>query len=603
MYKLRSMSFLPAKFARSGPPSPGGERLGHLPVAILLLSAFFSALLAAWWSTIFLPRPSLFTLLAAVLLLAAGLAGSLVGRRREKTLLRRQIAEIEAKVHCSEREAAEYFENAGTGMHFVRQDGTILAMNGAGLEMLGYSREECVGRNVVQLQADPQAAREMLRRLAHGEVLRGVGVRMQCKDGSLREVLVDADVLWREGNFIHARFATRDITEPKRAEAELKMAKENTEAAARAKDRFLAVLSHELRTPLTPALLAVSELERNSKLPVGARLNLGIIRRNVELEARLIDDLLELTRISRGKLELNLSEVETHSLIRKVVDLCKADIDFKQLEVEVDLRASRRKVYGDPARLQQVFWNLLRNAIKFTPTGGRIAVRSEDQDGRVSIQVADSGIGIDPQDLARIFEAFEHAGSSIAQHSGGLGLGLSISHAVVEAHGGSLRVESGGAGEGSTFTAELPVIKEKGVRDSSSRKKAKEGAAKPLSILVVEDHEDTAQVLAHVLETLHYRVRAVGTMESALELAESQRFDLLISDIGLPDGSGLELMWKLSRKGPIKGIALSGYGMDSDVRLSRDAGFAVHLTKPVDMTRLMAEVARLSSQPMGHKVA
>ena len=179
MYKLRSMSFLPAKFARSGPPSPGGERLGHLPVAILLLSAFFSALLAAWWSTIFLPRPSLFTLLASVLLLAAGLAASLVDRRREETLLKRQIAETEARVHRSEREAAEYFENAATGMHLVNKDGTILAMNGAGLELLGYSREECVRRNVVQLQADPQAAREMLRRLSHVEVMRRAGARMQ----------------------------------------------------------------------------------------------------------------------------------------------------------------------------------------------------------------------------------------------------------------------------------------------------------------------------------------------------------------------------------------------------------------------------------------
>ena len=378
-----------------------------------------------------------------------------------------------------------------------------------------------------------------------------------------------------------------DITERKRVEALERAARDETERAGRAKDEFLAVLSHELRTPLTPVLTAVQMMERDDSLTPELRDSVTMVRRNVELEARLIDDLLDLTRISRGKLELFLAPTDVHGKVRHVVGICDSDVRSKQLTLTVKLKARRHHVRADGARLQQVLWNLLKNAVKFTPDGGTITVLTEDAGpDLIGIEVSDSGCGIAPTLLPTIFDAFVQ-GRNVTRRHGGLGLGLTISRRLVEMHGGTLEAFSAGEGRGSTFRLLLPVtpaVLEEETQPAKPIRTA--GAGVGGSILLVEDHSDTSRTMKRLLHHSGYQVRTADSVASALREAEAGAFDLLICDIGLPDGSGLDLMRQLLAKQPVKGIALSGYGMEDDVRRSREAGFAEHLTKPVDVRRL-----------------
>ena len=251
----------------------------------------------------------------------------------------------------------------------------------------------------------------------------------------------------------------RDVTERKRAEEELRRAKEAAEEAGRAKDRFLATLSHELRTPLTPVLATIAYVETMPDLPAELREEFASIRRNVELEARLIDDLLDVTRIGQGKLELHREVVDAHAILRAALEVCQGEAEAKGLEVSLALRAKVHHVWADPVRLQQVFWNLIKNAVKFTPAGGRISLRSADAGaGRLAIEVADTGVGIEPEALPRIFDAFEQGGTAVTRRYGGLGLGLAIAKMLVELHGGSLTATSGGRAGGSLFRVELETI-------------------------------------------------------------------------------------------------------------------------------------------------
>ena len=370
-------------------------------------------------------------------------------------------------------------------------------------------------------------------------------------------------------------------------------ARAEAEAANRAKDEFLAVLSHELRTPLTAVLLNVTALGDEQQLPEQVRQLLGIIKRNIELEARLIDDLLDLTRITRGKLELRREVLDLHEQIEHAVHCCcAAEIEQKGLNVEVRARAERHYVWGDPARIQQVLWNLLKNAVKFSPDGGRIEVTTSALPGdRIRVQVRDNGIGITPEALPKIFNAFEQADRSITRRFGGLGLGLAICRAILELHGGAICAASEGPGKGATFSIELPVTSR---QPQSAPGLERVGAPSAgISLLLVEDHPDTANAMQRLLHGRGYIVRTAGSMAEALRAADTSFFDVVISDIGLPDGSGLELMRRLNGR-PIKGIALSGFGMEEDVRKSRAAGFSEHLIKPIDVGQLEAAIDRVT---------
>jgi PAS domain S-box-containing protein len=393
---------------------------------------------------------------------------------------------------------------------------------------------------------------------------------------------------------------TVDVTEQKERERTLRQAKEAAEAANVAKDQFLAVLSHELRTPLMPVLTMVQSLEMEAGISRDVRDGLAVIRRNVELEARLIDDLLDLTRISKGKLQLNFDTVDLHAAIESAVQICSVELMNKRLQLVVDLCAARHHVRGDAARLQQVFWNLIKNAIKFTPAGGRITIHCfDDPRGSLVVQVRDTGIGIEPHSLGRIFDAFEQADRSVTRQFGGLGLGLAISKALIDLHGGKLTADSAGPGTGATFTLEfLPTAAEAPMQkpEQPATPTLDAETSPDVRILLVDDHPDTNKAMARLLERLGYDVQTADSVQAALSAADQTRFDLLISDIGLPDGSGLELMRELlGRQHAIKGIALSGFGMEEDVKKSKEAGFYEHLTKPINFKRLEAAIKDLTA--------
>jgi signal transduction histidine kinase/response regulator RpfG family c-di-GMP phosphodiesterase len=370
-------------------------------------------------------------------------------------------------------------------------------------------------------------------------------------------------------------------------------ARAESDRANRAKDSFLAMLSHELRTPLTPVLTSVLALEQMEGLPDELRASLQMIRRNVELEARLIDDLLDLTRISKGKVQLSVEEVDAHSLLRNALEICQADIDKKHLALITEFGAERVSLEADPARLQQIFWNLIKNAVKFTPDGGRLEIRTQNLNGQLRVEVSDNGMGIDEETLPKIFNAFEQGDRS---QLGGLGLGLAISKALVETHHGELTAASPGPGQGATFTAMFPIA-ESITSAGRAAMPAVPAARKSMRVLLVEDHEDTNRSLTQLLRRRGYYVQPAHSVQSALAAAAQESFDVLVSDIGLPDGSGIDLMGKLKSDHPIFGIALTGFGMEDDLRKSHDVGFHHHLVKPVDLNRLDALIQQADLVP------
>ena len=374
-------------------------------------------------------------------------------------------------------------------------------------------------------------------------------------------------------------------------------ARTESERANRAKDSFLAMLSHELRTPLTPVLTSVLALEQGDSLPDEVRASLQMIRRNVELEARLIDDLLDLTRISKGKVQLSLEEVDAHSLLRNALEICQGEIDKKQLALQIDFAAEKVSLGADPARLQQIFWNLIKNAVKFTPEGGRLQIRTQNLDGQLQVEVSDNGMGIDAETLPKIFNAFEQGARS---QLGGLGLGLAISKALVETHKGTLTAASPGRDQGATFTATFPVGELSAARHHTALPVVAV-ARKSMRVLLVEDHEDTNRSLTQLLRRRGYYVQPAHSVKAALAAAAQEQFDVLVSDIGLPDGSGIDLMEKLKGDHSIFGIALTGFGMEDDLRKSYDVGFHHHLVKPVDLNRLDALIQQ--AEPTAELIA
>jgi signal transduction histidine kinase/CheY-like chemotaxis protein len=372
-----------------------------------------------------------------------------------------------------------------------------------------------------------------------------------------------------------------------------------------AKDQFLALLSHELRNPLSPVIAMVGELEASASEKPEVRRALEVIRRNVELEARLIDDLLDVTRIAKGKLQLSFEAVNVHEILQRAFEICRGDIVAKNLGIEFRLRAEQVHVEADPARLQQVFWNLIKNSVKFTPAHGRIIIETfNPSPEQIEIRTTDTGIGIEREKIAKVFNAFEQGQSSITRRFGGLGLGLAISKAMVAAHGGTIAVHSEGKDHGATFIVTLNSVPAPAVApehqkapDVSENAKAEIKKSAP-RLLVVDDHHDTCLGMKMMLERRGYRVTVAHSADEALARAGEGEFDLLVSDIGLPDRSGYELMEELRARKSMRGIALSGFGMESDVNRARQAGFAEHLTKPINFERLEEAIhALLAAEP------
>jgi signal transduction histidine kinase len=377
-----------------------------------------------------------------------------------------------------------------------------------------------------------------------------------------------------------------------RANSELEMRVQERTAeltlANRAKDDFLAVLSHELRMPLNPALLLASESADDLEIPDKLRERFNAIAGHIQLEARLIDDLLDLTRVTHGKLSLDRKAVNIHAVLKDALNTVQEEIEAKRLLTECQFAAQQSTVRGDPVRLQQIFWNIIKNAVKFTPAGGRITVATESNTGQIKVRIADTGIGMTNYEIKCAFNAFaqgEHADSK-GHRFGGLGLGLSISQKLVELHSGIIEVESAGRDLGATFTVKLPLADEAEENPQISKPVQDHPARANLSILLVEDHEPTRSALMGLLVRRQHAVTAVGSAREARQVSTDKKFDLVLSDIGLPDDNGYTLMAELRDKHGLQGIALTGYGMEHDIEKSRNAGFILHLTKPVHVAEL-----------------
>jgi signal transduction histidine kinase len=372
-------------------------------------------------------------------------------------------------------------------------------------------------------------------------------------------------------------------------------------AANAAKDQFLAQLSHELRSPLTPVIAMVGELEAEVPDSQPVKEALEVVRRNVELEARLIDDLLDVTRISKGKLQLSFEPISIHQILQRAYEICRNEIETKDLEVIFRLCAAHTYVKGDPARLQQVFWNLIKNSVKFTPEKGQITIETANPaPDKIEVRVIDTGIGIEAEATDKIFNAFEQGQSDITRRFGGLGLGLTISKTLIEAHGGRIHVQSPGKDKGATLSVELkavesPVERDGHREDRPADHKPERAVSSHRRVLLVDDHYDTCLGMKRMLERRGYEITIAHSAQQAVDKVRAQEFDLLISDIGLPDRSGYELMRELRLNKRLPGIALSGFGSEQDVNQAREAGFAEHLTKPVNFERLEKTIQSLLS--------
>lgn len=449
---------------------------------------------------------------------------------------------------------------------------------------------------------------------AHIHTLREVGLTAHC---SFPLVVGDRVLgLLSFASYLEASFAAGDVAVLERIARYVAIAMDRTHreremvSALRAKDDFLAALSHELRTPLNPVLLVASDSARNFSFSAEAREAFRLIEKNAVLESRLIDDLLDLTRIEHGKLSLEMEHLDLHATLHDALANVRPDIDDQRILLHVKLEGDPHTVTGDSSRLQQVFWNVLKNAVKFTPASGQIWVSTFNDRAAhaIVVRIRDSGIGMDEREIARVFNAFaqgDHALRGRSHRFGGMGLGLAISRKIVEMHSGRIEAASEGRNRGATFTIVLPVADSdphlNPVATSASELDEARVAPRPSpfaanKILLVEDHEATRVALARILKRRGFEVVTAATASDALREAAIHKVDLVLCDIGLPDSDGFSLMRRLRDEYGLRGIALTGYGMEEDIVKSGKAGFFTHLTKPIRTTVLDAALERVFSK-------
>jgi PAS domain S-box-containing protein len=511
--------------------------------------------------------------------------GGLVGAVlvfRDTTEKRRAEQELRRK----EFELTDFLENATIGLHWMGPDGTILWANQAEMDLLGYTREEFIGRNIAQFHADAPAIEDMLCRLTNKEKLQGYEARLRCKDGAILDVLIDSSVLWEGNRFVHTRCIMRDVTAQKRAEQELR-------ESDRRKDDFIALLAHELRNPLAPVRNGLQVLRMAEKgASETASRAWSMMDRQLTHMVRLIDDLLDVSRINRNKMELRRSRVSLAEVVSSAVETARPLIEAAGHELTVTLPGVPVILDADPVRLAQVFSNLLANSAKYTEEGGRIRVRAEQRDGSVVVSVQDTGIGIPAASLPHIFDMFSQVDRSIERATGGLGIGLALVKGLVEMHGGTVAAESAGPGQGSVFTVTLPIL----VQDApvETPPEAMPLHAVKRRVLVVDDSRDGAESMALMLQLLGDEVKTAYDGIEAVAQAEAFRPEVILMDVGMPRLNGLEATRQIRAQPWGKGmtiIALTGWGQEGDKERSREAGCDAHLVKPVSLPVLEALLA------------
>jgi PAS domain S-box-containing protein len=701
-----------------------------------------------------------------------GIKRDITERKRAEEALQRREAEL-----------TDFFENATIGLHWVGPDGTILRVNQAELDMLGYNREEYVGHNIAEFHLDKEVIEDILSRLKAGEVLQDYEARLRCKDHSIIHARINSSVYREESKFIHTRCFTRDFTARKRTETRLALqyavtqilsqsrdfiesagrllnaacdsldwelgalwrvdrvanvlrfvelchasemqtpefdkltrtstfvkgiglpgriwasgepawidnvtadknfprapvamreglrgafgfpiklgedvlgvveffspevrmpddellklvagiggqigqfterkraeerlaelldseraARGEAEKANRLKDEFLATLSHELRTPLN-AVIGWARMLQSGRLDQDSASHaLEVIERNAWAQKQIIEDILDVSRVITGKLQLNLTPVDPVTIVDAALDAVRPAMEAKEIKIETFIDSSLRLVSGDPDRLQQVVWNVLSNAAKFTPAGGRVEIGVSQNNGHVEVNVKDTGPGIDPTFLPHVFERFRQADGSTTRTHGGLGLGLAIVRHLVELHGGTIAVSNREDGPGAIFTIRLPLpsgeLRAESLTTAASifrEVQPETPGLQGLQILIVDDETDALDLISMELAQHGAKVTAVSSAEEALQTLSRQTFDVLISDIGMPQMDGYDLMRQIrkqedGKQKPIPAIALTAYARVQDRMRAILAGYSTHVAKPVEAKELVTVVASLAGR-------
>ena len=511
-----------------------------------------------------------------------------------------ELLDSRARIEESQRKYFRHFDLAPVGLIRLNRKGQILEANILGAQMLGEKRVllNSVPRTFlahVSSESHVVFQQHLQSTLASG--------KMETCELSLRNAVGDESFVRIQSVISRSEkdekdfyLTLTDLTERREIEQKLALQRVLAEAAVTSKELFFGMLSHELRTPLTPLVALLEDLAAEPGRSPEDLAALALMRRNLDLETHLIDDLLDLTRVTGGKLQLHRETTDVHLCLRQAIEICQPDIDAKELQLAIELDAPRHFVDGDASRLQQIFWNLIKNAVKFTPVGGRIAIETRSAEAsRLTVEFRDTGVGIDPRPLLHLFEPFFQVQHALKQRAGGLGLGLAICKAITEAHGGTLTAASAGLGKGATFCVELATVAEPSAKllSGPAADASTPARREDLRLLLVEDHDDTRKVLARLLNRRGYKVEAARNAQEARSLSSERTFDLIISDIALPDASGCDLLKELGTKHKLRGIAMSGFGSDTDLAQSRAAGFLEHLVKPIDARALDTAIQRV----------
>lgn len=525
-----------------------------------------------------------------------------------QALVRARMAEV--RVHRSEAKFRSIYEQAQSGIALIDDDGCFVDANPAMLEMLGRSAAEVLGRPVsafaapshqarIEAMCAPQSSQALWREEvvlldATGQALHVEWSMAARVNGELRVAAV-ANV----SNRIQLELERKQLLEREQA------ARATAERYSRSKDDFVAVLSHELRNPLSAIMMNVHQVLRKSPPPEFAK-NLDAIKRNASTQARIISDILDVSRINSGKLTLEREWVDPAALITSSLDSLKAAIDAKKLVLHVAMDTQGRKALVDPARFQQVFWNILSNAVKFSQDAGLLEVALAVQDTQLVLSVRDHGKGIEAAFLERIFEKFTQAASPGSRPASGLGLGMPIVKHLVDLHAGTITVASEGLGLGTLVTVTLPLGHgaPKELPKHESAGSAQDGGQDELGgirILVVEDDAEVANLLVLILQERGASVALAGDFDSALASLQSSQADIMVSDIGLPGKDGYALMRHIraaqDRFSRVPAIALTAFGREEDRQAALAAGFDVHMAKPLQPQKLVALIKSLSDNP------
>ncbi|HUE82823.1 MAG TPA: ATP-binding protein [Pyrinomonadaceae bacterium] len=530
--------------------------------------------------------------------------------------------QAQSRLRISELRYRRLFEAARDGILIL--DAVTLKITDVNpfmTELLGYSHAEFLGKELweIGLFSDKEASQEAFKELQRTGYLRYEDLPLQATNGKLRDVEFVSNV-YEEDSHQVIQCNIRDITDRKRAEKERTLllaaaqsARAEADSANGVKDEFLATLSHELRTPLT-SILGWSHLLTDGKLDKQQTARaIETIARNARAQGRLIDELLDISRIMTGKLCLDLRAVKLAPLIQAVVDDVRPAADVRSINLKAAFNSDIGPILGDPHRLQQIVWNLLTNAIKFTPKGGDVHVRLERNDSHVLITVNDSGQGIATELLPHVFERFRQADSSNTRSNGGLGLGLSIVRQLVELHRGTVTAESSGENAGTTFRVMLPLPSLHEVSNAAEKTDPKNGRNSPttgqhslsgLRVLVVDDERDTRELVAALMTTCGAEAVSVGSATEALDQMERQRFDLLISDIGMPEMNGYDLIARIRQLAEEQGgrtpaVALTAYAGIDDRKRALAAGYEMHIPKPFVAAELISAAIFLAYRYSG----